>query len=135
MFTKIIALSLLLISTSLSAKEIKVRYVFFYYQLDYSFRELKMTGKGLDLSMKEKPCNEKHLKKFTKSIESVLKRVNKQKTPEKESFAVETDEDKFYQSKTTPAGKFFLSLPDAFKKLKILEELECKDSKSNSVSR
>lgn len=128
MFIKVVLVFTILISTSVSAKELEVTYGLFNYKVKHSPQEILMTGKGLNLSMKEKPCNKKLIETFSKSIDTMLKRMDKQVSPEKESLKIESDKVKTYQSKTTPAGKFFLSLPESMKKLKIMEDLDCQSS-------
>lgn len=128
MFIKLILLSSLFISTSVSAKDLDVTYGLFKYHIKYSPSEILMTGKALNLSMKEKPCNKKLILNFSNSIETMLKRMDKQKTAEKESLSIVYDKEQTYQSKITPAGRFFLSLPESMKKLKIMEDLECQTS-------
>ncbi len=108
-----------------NASELKVRYGLFNYELTYSEESLLMRGKGLEINLEKKDCNKKLILEFSKRVDTVLKRMDNFTTPVPEGLEIEKDKKKIYQPRTTPSGRYFLSLPEEMKKIKLREKLNC----------
>lgn len=111
--------------TSAHAADIKLNYGLFNYHYSSSSDALVMKGKLLNLNLPKSDCNAPLVKKFEADINKTLDRMVKQRAPIPEGMEISLPEEKIYQSRSTPAGKFFLKLPEKFKKLITADKFKC----------
>lgn len=107
------------------ASDIKLTYGLFNYHYESSKNAISMKGKQLSLNLPKSDCNSSLVKNFETDIKKTLDRMIKQKSPIPGGMEIALPEEKIYQSRTTPAGKFFLKLPDSFKKLITANKFKC----------
>lgn len=107
------------------SEEIKVRYGLFNYSLNHQENKIVLTGNDIDLSLTKSACNRALFTDFSRELKAVTQRMSVQKTKNESAVEIKTDKVTSYSSKTSAEGRYFLKLPDYFRKLKIREKLKC----------
>ncbi len=120
----IISTVLMVLSISVSSKEISVEYDFLKYKLSYTKDLVTYSGQHVDLTLKQAPCNEHLLVKFNHLMDKMLSQ-EMSTSKNSDSFKITINNKDFYESKKTVRAVFFKEFDRMFKQIKTEEFVNC----------
>jgi plasmid maintenance system killer protein len=121
MFMKFIML-LTLTTSFVFATEVDVSYGLMRFSLMTSKDNITFEDKVF----KKDRCNQKIIEEFEKDLITAIKKMPIIKTSEAERVLVKTPGKESSLERRSPAGRYFLTLPETFRKLQIQNEIRCK---------
>lgn len=124
MFIKCLIVSLLFINLA-HAEETSVSFGLMKYQLIFEEQKAELKGRNLSLSLDRRKCNSYIFDRFKKNVHHNLEIMNINANASKEKIEVIAGAKKSFFDHRSKQGRYFLSLPDQFKKVKIESNLKC----------
>lgn len=118
------ALISLFLIAHVEAKVVEVNYRLLQYKIDYDLEHVNYTSLNVDLSLKKKNCNKHIIKSFNIQMKKILNE-DYSNSYFANSYSIQDDGVKKYDSLTSPRALFFSDFHNYFKQLKIEESLNC----------
>ena len=121
----LIAISTLIITFSINAKELQVQDLNLIYKLSFDQNHIRYEAQEISLSLVHQKCSEHIIKRFNEKMDFILK-MPEIKIQNENTFTLIIDKKTSYRSKFSNEAQFLLSMNNEIKKLKIEELLNCK---------
>jgi hypothetical protein len=128
MYIKLMIVSLIFINSSW-ASETSVTFGLMKYQINLDKKKTELKGKNLSISLDRSKCNSDIYDQFKKNVEHTLEIMPTHSGSSVEKVEVISGTKKSFFDPSSPKGKYFLTLPDLFKKTKIQSSLKCAQMK------
>lgn len=127
-------LSLLILLTNVAyGKSMNVISPFWQYEVVSDLDGITLKGRGNDLSLRKKSCNEHIVKKFNYKFVSLFEKGAFSKEPIKGGLNVIFGKEVFYLAPTAKLTTIFTHLPKEIQRIKFESRFACSTSKSKKV--